>query len=249
MLTQTMNPTSENDLLAKALKAHGGLDRWRRFRGLESTIVTGGELWRIKGVDMPAIPRRVTTEFQRQSMRLTPFGKPEWTMTWVPERVAIEDEHGGIVAERSNPREAFSGHVYDTPWDPLHLAYFNGYAMWTYHALPFVLAEPGYEVIATHSIEHEGEPLEGITVRFPIGIHSHTRDQSFYFDADGLLRRHDYTVDVWDNERAAHFLSGYTERDGFMFPTRRSVFPRNPDGSLRTAFNTVTIEMSDYKLL
>lgn len=133
-----------NRLLAEVLEAHGGLDRWRGFKGMSSTIVTGGRLWGLKGIDMDPSPRITTTDFHRQWTTVAPFGDPDWTMTWVPDRVVIEDKAGQVIAERDNPRQAFAGHGYDTPWDPLHLAYFNGYAMWTYHALPFVLAEPGY---------------------------------------------------------------------------------------------------------
>jgi hypothetical protein len=48
------------------------------------------------------------------------------------DRIGIESLDGRIVAERDSPREAFDGHVLETPWDALDRAYFNGYAMWTY---------------------------------------------------------------------------------------------------------------------
>ena len=32
-----------------------------------------------------------------------------------------------------------------TSWDPLHRAYFNGYALWTYLTTPFLLAMDGHE--------------------------------------------------------------------------------------------------------
>lgn len=243
-----MSTHPDNRLLAEALEAHGGLDRWRSFRGLSSTIVTGGGLWGIKGVEMPPTPRIVTTDFHRQWMAVSPFGDPDWTMTWTPQQVVVEDSAGAVIAEQDNPRDAFADHGYDTPWDPMHLAYFNGYAMWTYHASPFVLAGPSYEVSDLPPIEHDGEMLRGLHVRFPEGVHSHSREQQYYFDADGLLRRHDYSVDVWANERAAHMLSDYTEIDGLRFPTRRHVHPRKPDGLLRHDFTTVTIKLSNYTL-
>jgi hypothetical protein len=45
---------------------------------------------------------------------------------------------GTLVAERSAPRESFQDHEENTPWDPLHRAYFNGYALWSYLTLPFL---------------------------------------------------------------------------------------------------------------
>lgn len=234
-------------LLVEALEAHGGLGRWRSFKGLSSTIVTGGALWGLKGIDLPPTPRRVVTEFHRQWAAFTPFGEEGWTMTWIPERVVIQ-QATDVIAERDKPRDAFAGHGFDTPWDPLHLAYFNGYAMWTYHALPFVLGEPGYEVEEIEPLVDEGETLRGLVARFPAGVHSHTREQRFYFAADGLLRRHDYEVDVWAGTAAAHYLADYVEVNGFRFPSKRVVYPRRPDGSIQRDLKTVTIELSNYAL-
>lgn len=233
-------------LLSEALDAHGGLARWRKLKGLSSTIVTGGRLWAIKGTALTPEPRTATTEFRRQRTTITPFGDLDWTMTWVPDRVAIADGEGRLIAERDRPRAAFAGHGYDTPWDPLHLAYFNGYAMWTYHALPFILAEPGFEVRGVAPILHDGRTLRGLSARFPPGVHSHTREQRLYFGADGLLARHDYSVDVWAGTAAAHLLSGHVEAGGLVLPTRRRVHPRRPDGSFDAAVETVTVDMSDY---
>lgn len=235
-------------LLDEALQAHGGAARWSELKGLASTIVTGGKLWALKGITMDRTPRRATTDFHRQWTQVAPFGAPDWTMTWVPEHVEITDGSGRVIAQRDNGREAFGDRGYDTPWDPLNLAYFNGYAMWTYHAVPFLFAEPGYEVTEIAPLVHEGAMLRGLAVRFPASIHTHTRDQRFYFGADGLLRRHDYEVDVWAHSPAAHFLSDYLDVEGFKFPGRRSVYARNPDGSPNGDFNTVTVEMSEYTL-
>lgn len=75
--TSTSEPSAP--LLREALDAHGGLDRWRQFNGVASTIVVGGDLWRIKGVEMDRAPRRTTSEFGRQWTRQTSFGNPDWT--------------------------------------------------------------------------------------------------------------------------------------------------------------------------
>jgi hypothetical protein len=234
-------------LLQEAIDAHGGSDRWRRFKGVASTIITGGLLWDIKGAKIIRAPRRATSEFRRQWTRVAPFGDPDWTMTWTPEHVEITNGTGTIVAQRDNGREAFD-RSYDAPWDPMNLAYFNGYAMWTYHAVHFVFSEPGYEARESEPIAHEGEMLRGLAIRFPEGIHSHTREQQFYFGADGLLRRHDYEVDVWAGTSAAHFLSDYVDVNGLQFPRRRSVFARLPDGRPDLDLNLVTIELSEYTL-
>jgi len=240
--------TEAASLLHEAIDAHGGLDLWRSHQGVASTIVTGGILWEIKGVSIIRTPRRATSEFHRQWTRMTPFGDPDWTMTWTPEHIEVADGQGKIIAQRDNGRESFD-RSYDAPWDPLNLAYFNGYAMWTYHATPFVLAEPGYEAREIQPKVHDGEMLRGVAVRFPKDVHSHTREQRFYFGQDGLIRRHDYEVDVWANMPATHFLSDYVDVNGLKFPRRRSAFVCRPDGTPDREMNLVTIDLSDYTLL
>nr|WP_310524431.1 hypothetical protein [Polymorphobacter sp.] len=240
-MIKTMNRT-----LAAALEAHGGLERWQSLQGMQSTIVSGGELWATKGITMDARSRVADTDFRQQRTVIAPFGNPGWTMRWSPEHIAITDIAGDVIAERDDPRSAFAGHEYATPWDPLHLAYFNGYAMWTYHALPFVLAEPGCEVADIAPVEHDGETLRGISARFADGIHTHSRAQRFYFGADGLLRRQDYDVSIWANTPAAHILSDYIDVEGYKLPTRRRAHPRHTDGSFDADTDFVTIAQSNY---
>jgi hypothetical protein len=47
---------------------------------------------------------------------------------------------------RRSPKDSFAGHQMNTPWDPLHRAYFNGEALWTYLTTPFLLAMDGVHV-------------------------------------------------------------------------------------------------------
>ena len=108
-------------LLKDATDAHGGLDRWRRFQGVASTIVTGGGLWDIKRVKLLRTPRRVTSEFRRQWTRETPFGEAGLTMTWSPQHVDIADSKGMIIDQRDNGRDAFD-RSFNGRWDPLNLA-------------------------------------------------------------------------------------------------------------------------------
>ncbi|SRR6266404_2461405 len=80
-------------LLKVPLEAHGGHDRWVKFKGIASTILTGGKLWELKGAPLIPVPRRATSEFHRQWTQVTPFGKPDWTMTWTPVHVGMVSHH------------------------------------------------------------------------------------------------------------------------------------------------------------
>ena len=38
-----------NGLLELAMKAHGGLERWKQVRNMHAKVTLNGTLWRIKG--------------------------------------------------------------------------------------------------------------------------------------------------------------------------------------------------------
>ena len=133
-------------LLANAIEAHGGLRRWNAHRRLTAAIVTGGDLWALKGLDQDQDPRTMRIDLHREWASVEPFGKPDQRTEFSPERIAIVTADGRIVAERKNPRASFARHDMRTHWDPLHRAYFNGYALWTYLTTPFLLAMDGFEV-------------------------------------------------------------------------------------------------------
>ena len=49
-----------NQLLARILDAHGGMERWRGYKKVEATIVSGGGFFALKGVLQDSNPRRMT---------------------------------------------------------------------------------------------------------------------------------------------------------------------------------------------
>ncbi|MCW2242072.1 hypothetical protein [Azospirillum canadense] len=236
------------DLLHKVLAAHGGLDRWNSFKTVNATMVSGGELWGMKGIEADSTRRRVVAAIHREWASVAPYGKPDWRMTFTPERCMIEAGDGRIVAERDHPRAAFANHALDTPWDPLHRSYFSGYAMWTYLNTPFLMALPkvGVEEIAPW---REGdETWRVLRVTFPAKIESHCPVQDFYFGPDFLLRRHDYQVDISGGFPAAQYVHDRVQADGFTFPTKRRAHPRCADGRPDRDRTYVWIDLDDVSV-
>ena len=126
-----------NEFLVKIIDAHGGTDRWHWNEKVEATIVSGGGFFALRGVPQDANPRRMTVWLHEERSSVSPYGAPDQRMVFTPERIAIEKLDGALVAERFAPRDSFAGHQMNTPWDPLHRAYFNGEALWTYLTTPF----------------------------------------------------------------------------------------------------------------
>ncbi|SCK32045.1 hypothetical protein VAR608DRAFT_2774 [Variovorax sp. HW608] len=236
-----------NDLLQQVLKAHGGLDRWNQFSSVTAQLSTGGGLWALKGLIQDAAPRQMTVSTQEEFASVTPFGQPDWRTSFRPGRVAIETLDGTVVRERDNPRASLDGHTMNTAWDPLHRAYFNGYAMWTYLTTPFFVAMPGFEVSEIDPIEEGGEQWRGLRARFPDHIASHSREQDFYFGEDFLLRRHDYHVDIAGSFPAAQYVDRIVEAQGIRLPTRRRAYVRGPDGKPVRDLLMVAIDLQDFR--
>ena len=138
-----------NELLTKVLDAHGGLERWHSYNKVEATIVAGGGFFALKGALMDADPRRMAVWLHEERATLSNFGAADQRIMFTPERIAVEKLDGTIVGERFAPKGSFAGHQMHTPWDPLHLAYFNGEALWTYFATPFVFAMDGFRIEQT----------------------------------------------------------------------------------------------------
>src|SRR6202521_1436948 len=218
-----------NELLARILDAHGGMDRWNRYEKVEATIASGGGFFPLKGVAQDPSPRRMTVWLQEERSSVLPYGAPDQRTMFTPERIAIEKLDGTLVAERPVPRDSFAGHQMSTPWDRLHRAYFNGEALWTYLTTPFLLAMDGVRVQETEAWREGSETWRVLRRLFPGSIETHCLVQDFFFGEDLLLRRHDYSVNIAGGFEAAQLTSDYVEANGIRLPTRRRAYTRGPD--------------------
>lgn len=231
--------------LAEILRAHGGGDRYARFGEVRATIVTGGELWALKGVPQDPAPRDMTVRLHEERASLRPYGAPDQRTDFTPGRVAIEKADGTVVAERGDPRSHFAGHTMTTPWDALDRAYFNGYALWTYLTTPFLLAGPGVTVSGIGAWREDDETWRGLRATFPEDVATHSREQDFYFDDALRLRRYDYYVEIAGGFACAQYVYDYVEAQGLRMPSKRRVHLRAEDGSPRRDTLLVSIDVSD----
>jgi len=236
-----------SDLATFAMDAHGGLDRWRRLETVSARLLQDGVLWKLKGQDGVLRDVHVTVDLRKEWASHRPFGQPDRHTSFQPDRVAIETSNGDVVEERFNPRESFQGHVLDTPWDNLQLAYFAGYAMWTYLNTPFLFALPGIETEEIQRWQESGETWRRLKATFPPDIATHSAEQTFYFDQHGLLKRHDYDVDISGGTPAAHYVSELREFSGILVPTKHTIFGRQPDGSSVPTPLVVSIDVREVE--
>jgi len=190
-----------SDLLELAVAAHGGLARWNRFRALRAKMAIRGAIFEAKRI--AGLQDDVTYEVQLREERVTvdQFGGSNRRLRFLPSRLVLESFEGDIIETRDNPRDAFKDHTADSPWDALHLGYFSSYALWTYLNLPFLYTYPGFVVEEIAPWPEAGEEWRRLKATFPEGVASHAPEQVTYFGPDGLMCRHDYTVEAAQWER------------------------------------------------
>jgi hypothetical protein len=219
-----------SDLLGLAVAAHGGVARWNRFRALQARIAIRGAIFEAKRI--AGLQDDVTYEAQIHEERVTVdrFGGPNRRLRFLPNRLTLESFEGDIIEARDNPRTVFKDHNADSPWDALHLGYFSSYALWTYLTLPFLYTYPGFVVKEIALWQEAGEEWRRLKAIFPESIASHARDQVTYFGPDGLMRRHDYTVDVLGGVTGANYSADYREFQGIKMPTTRRVYAYDAQG-------------------
>ena len=236
-----------DELLELAITAHGGLDRWNQVTSVSFAASITGALWYVKRKPdvLKDVIVRVYTKEERVDMSFV--GQDKRT-TFRPDLVALEHKDGTVIEARDDPEESFDDHKRDTPWDDLHVAYFSGEALWTYLNVPFVLARDDFRTEEVPGFDVDGEPWRRLKVSFPEVVKTHTRDQYFCFGPDGLLRRHDYTVDILGGSTGLNFASDYVDVDGIMVPATRRVYAYEGNYELVPDPILVAIDMTDIAL-
>lgn len=206
---------------------------------------SSGVLWGLKGQQGVLDEVLVAASLHEERVSHHPFGAPDQRSAFTPERVAIETGDGTVVEALEQPRASFAGHSFETPWTTLQLAYFAGYAMWTYLTQPFTFAVPGFETSDVGHWQENGEDGRRLRVEWPSHLATHSTEQTLYIGEDGLIRRHDYDVEIMGGTSAAHYISDYTEVAGIMVPAKHRIFPQGPDGQALGEPLVVSIDVSE----
>ena len=222
-----------NGLLEEVLVAHGGLNHWRATRTISAQGRFGGVLRsRLPGNRMAEVA--LTMDMAEQRITFDGFPASGNRAIFDAGAVRIESGEGEVLQSRQNARALFSGLSSvrrNVRWDALDATYFAGYAWWNYLSFPLLLTRPGVEVHEGDSWQERGESWRRLEVRFPPGLHTHSPQQTFYVDAAGLIRRHDYVAEpIGRWAHAAHYCDDHRTFDGLVFPTQRRVHPIGPGG-------------------
>ena len=233
------------DIIEQAVAAHGGADLWESAGEVSVRLSSGGLAFasKLQGHAVRDVEARVSTRGQR--VVFAPYPRPGLRGVLDDDgTVRIETEEGGPVEARANPREAFGDLRHKLWWDRLDILYFATYAMWTYVSTPFVFTREDYRVVELDPWVEKGERWRRLSVTFPEHVHTHSREQIFHLDANGVIRRHDYTAEpIGGWAKAAHYCLDHRSFEGLLVPTRRRVYPRKPNNERRAGPLLVWIDV------
>jgi hypothetical protein len=164
-----------------------------------------GAIWYVKGKGDFLKNVILTAETRKEHLTVDFPGQDKHAI-FQPNRIVIETAEGTLIEARDNPEESFAGQQRETP------TYFAGEALWTYLNTPFLYTHEGFATEEIPSIQVDGEPWRRLKVTFPDNVKSHTREQISCFGPDGLLRRHDYPVDILGGCHRAQLRFGLPPR-------------------------------------
>jgi hypothetical protein len=102
-----------NELLALAVEAHGGIDRWNRFKTIDAKLSLGGALWSFK--QQPDLFKDVvfSAELHGERVSYQPVTGPNLRTVFVPRRLCLESTDGDLQTAWDNPRSHFDGQSYE----------------------------------------------------------------------------------------------------------------------------------------
>jgi len=253
------------DLLQRALDAHGGLEKWQAADQVRVRLHSGGRLFdvRLQGRTISRATgsgRKPWTEYSGPGAVVhfstdvpralfEGFPRPGYQGYFDEGAVRIESDRADRPLYRANAREAFSHMSHKLRWDALDALYFMGYALWNYISTPFMLMRPGFRLREGDPWHEGGETWRRLEAVFPPDIPTHSREQTFFFDERGLLRRVDYTAEVFSRwARSSNYCYDYRKMSGVMVPTRRKVTLRGPGGRPLSWPTMIWIEIQDFEL-
>jgi len=184
-----------------------------------------GALWDVNGVSGLFHNKVFELATRRQHLTIAPFPNPGKRSLFFGDWLEFQAHNGALIESQEHPERLFEGHQFTTPWTLMHAAYFASEALWTYLTTPFLYAYPGFASEEIEPWQEDGEVWRRLKVTFPTHIATHTRQQVTHFGPDGLVRRHDYEVDILGGARGANYAAEYVDVQGIKFPSTRRVFP------------------------
>jgi hypothetical protein len=218
------------DLLASALAAHGGLPRWNHLTTLRATLSVTGAIWAAKGRAEVFRDVAVEADLYRRRIVLSPVGWDARRSDYCNNVISLLDAGGRVLQRSDDPAAMFAQQASDEPWSDLQAAYWASAALWTQLTLPFLYTYPGVVLAEVEPRVENGETWRRLQADLPPDIRGHSRRQISAFGPDGLLRRHEFTLDTLGGAPAVSYATDLRGFGGIVVPTRCRVYACDDNG-------------------
>ena len=235
------------DLLEKAVRASGGLDLWRLTRRFTLHMSITGSLCATRCGTAQLRELVVEGSTQTQALEITGFTRADLRALYRPDWVALEGHDARRLMERQGSPEALRSELQSTTWDELQLAHYCGYLIWNHITTPFILAATDFETKELRRNIARGERLRQLRVVFPARVATHAREQTFYFDREGLLRRLDYPAAHEEHTQIAQMFSGHQRFSGILVPTLFRLLSIGAEGVPLAKPSLLDVEIFDVR--
>ncbi len=211
-------------LIDRAAARHGGWDRWHTLGAITLRVDhLGGMIPWIKGLGRTfTTPGLVTVHPRARRAVFHDLTDSAHDVVFDRGRVAQVARDQTPHFDHDDYRRRFDGLAKHRRWSPCDAAYFFGYALTHYLALPFSLADAD---VQAHDHAFGRALPDRLTVRYPAGSHTHGRRERFHFSPQGLLVRHDYHAEILGpGTHGAHLSLDYAQVDGLCVARQRRVY-------------------------
>ncbi|NNH81613.1 hypothetical protein HLH89_11375 [Rhizobium laguerreae] len=229
-----------NKLLDKVIAAHGGLTNWNRCRAANAIAS-------IKGPFCPAGStetfRQVTVIIHRNRVTVEPLGCIDCLSDLDCNRLSVTRKDGAAVMGLEDVRLAHA--QFRPPIDLLTGVLMTCSTVRSLLTSPFMLGTEGVEISELVPWNEAGGQWRVLRAEFPPELSTPARVQDFFFDANFLLRRHDYDVDRGSGMTVCTIVTDYVDVAGLRMPTTLTGYPRRPDLTPDTARELISVEVSN----
>jgi hypothetical protein len=221
------------EICNRAIARHGGWTAWNQLDSIRmSPLSLSGLLPYLKGYQKTFTLPTCFEVFPR-TYRVVFYGFPQAGEIAEFSRgdLRIIGSNQGVVNTIKQARTKYRGLAKVRFWRPMDCLYFFGYAWTTYLSCPFVF--PTFKLLRSFAHQERGERWDALVVEIPAELDAHCRQQTFYFDQSGLLRRNDYIAEIigrW--AMAAHYSQEYALVKNIQIALRRRVYVRIGSRSL-----------------
>lgn len=216
-------PVRGSSLLEEILDAHGGQDRFARFRRAQGEFEIEGDIWSTRGGPPGLVGGRFELKLVEQSVELHCSTPRRIESTFTPTILAIAACDGGFVETQYNPRSSFAERGPDMPWDDFQLAYISSYSIWNVVTQPFIFGMNGFSVSELPPTIVGKETLRRAEVSFPSHVASHAPKIVCNIAPDGTMRWQDFRFDLMDAP-VTSVLRDFQSIQGIEFATRRTMY-------------------------